>query len=92
MATKKPVTRSLSDHFLIGQEQETLGSDAMAGKLPTSRAVLQYLLHRKNISKFKYKPISPILCCPLKHGTTEANCESNEDCKVGTECVSETED
>ena len=80
MTTKKQATRSLSNHFLIGQESKNLGSDAVSGKLPLLRSVMQYLFHRKNIPKFKFKPISPIICCALKTGSAEAKCEDSQDC------------
>ena len=34
-----PVTRSNTDHFLVGQEEPDLGPEARAGKLPKTRAV-----------------------------------------------------
>ena len=45
------LTRSNTDHFLVGQEQTDLGSEAKAGKLPKTRAVLQYMFNRKNSPK-----------------------------------------
>ena len=45
------------------------------------------MFNRKNSPKNKFKPIGPVICCPLKAGTHVANCEENPDCENTTQCV-----
>ena len=73
--SKKP-TRLQHGHFLVGQEQPDLGTEAKIGKLPTTRSVLQYFFFRKNLAKFKFKPVGPAICCPFKSHTFVPDCEN----------------
>ena len=80
-------TRAHSNHFLVGPEEPDLGKEARSGKLPCTRAVLQYFFYRKNLPNFKFKPVGNSICCSLKHNTTSAACEDNADCTSPYECV-----
>ena len=87
MSSKVTNTRKHSDHFMVGQECPDLGVDARRGKLPLTKSVMQYLFHRKNLPKFKYKSVKLAICCPMKTGLKTASCDTNPDCKEGEECV-----
>ena len=80
-------TRIQKRHFLVGQEQPDLGIEAKLGKLPKTRAVLQYLFHRKNLPKFKFQEVGLAICCPFQAGTLNPNCENNPDCQAPHECL-----
>ena len=90
MPPKKPGgmhTRMKSEHFLVGQEENNLGSESISGKLPKTADVLRYFFYRKNLPQFKFKPVNNVICCPMKSGLKVANCEGNPDCEVNSECV-----
>ena len=82
-----PVSRTNSNHFLIGQEQSDLGKDARQGKLPDTRDVLKYFFYRKKLPDFKFKPVGSAICCRFKSGTGFTNCEDNPKCRECSECV-----
>ena len=71
-------SRSSTNIFLVGQMKE----DITDIKLPTNRDILQYLSYKqsklKEITK-KDPALKCVICCPLKSGTRQANCE--RDCK-----------
>ena len=83
----KKSTREHTNHFLVGQEQSDLGKEARSGKLPLTRHIMQYLLYRKNLPEFKFKPVAGVICCPLKTQSLESSCEVNPNCKSGNECL-----
>ena len=80
-------TRQSTCHFLIGQEQNDLGKEAISGKLPRTRFAMQYMLFRKILPQFKVKPVSTVICCPLMTWSTNSYCATNPDCTYLTQCV-----
>ena len=65
--------------FLIGAISDKLPDN----QLPTGRDVLRFLFHKKSVAGVnKQKPkLNPLVCCPMKSGLKEANCDSC-DCMV----------
>ena len=77
-----PVTRGGTDHYLLGNHQESLES---GGKLPLARKVLQYLKYRQTLPGLSNKPVKEIICCPLATNSTFANCEGPRGCLNSSE-------
>ena len=80
-------TRRDHEKFLVGNISEAFP----ATQLATRREVLKYLLmkkHKAQRNNNNYSPVSShLICCPLKSGSTEANCEGNDSCTQEDMCV-----
>ena len=84
--TSKIKTRSATDHFLIGSEQAAIKAGS---QILTPRAMLQYVMFRKNSQDLKKWKIQDVICCPMLTGTRYAVCqvEGSSGCLGGTKCV-----
>ena len=77
-------SRSSTDHFLLGQEEESVrGRSGSGNKLLLTKDMMRYFMYRKNLPQFRGWTLASIVCCPLSTGTNTAKCQTQD----ATECV-----
>ena len=85
--TMSSETRKDYERFLVGNINELIPTTQLA----TKRQVLKYLLlkkHKAQKENNNFSPaLSPLLCCPLKSGSTEASCGAMNGCTEEDMCV-----